>query len=109
DVRDLGLYFLDDGQGIIPPTQYAIELWHDGKWIAPDVEDRNPEQPTGHRSNRVRAVLRSRKIRITLTHRAGGRSGLTEIETWGPVEGEFNPAPMPKGNLARGAKTSASF
>jgi hypothetical protein len=109
EVKQLVLYFLDDGQGIVAPASYRIERWHDGKWVPVDTEVRNPHQPTGRRANRVQTNLRSQKIRITLTHRVGGRSGLTEVEAWSRVEGEVRPVPMPEGNLARGAKALASY
>ncbi len=106
---ELCLFFLDDGEGIEVPASYKVEHWQKGEWVQPNVEIRIPKVPTGHRANRVVTGMDTQKIRITLRHRARGRTGLTEVEAWGQADGEYKPAPMPKGNLAIGAKASASF
>jgi hypothetical protein len=44
-----------------------------------------------------------------LTHAPNGKSGVSEFEVWGDGDVPVMPAPVPKGNLALGAKASASF
>ena len=39
-------------------------------------------------------------MRVTLEHADEARSGLTELEVWGPAETPFAPAQPPAGNLA---------
>ncbi len=33
-IKEVRLYFLDDGQGVVPPEQFAIEYWDGKAWIA---------------------------------------------------------------------------
>jgi hypothetical protein len=106
-VEKLQLYFLDDGEGIVPPERVFVEVWDGKKWVALR-ETPAWKAPVGRRPNFVGRAWGS-KLRATFTHRAGGRTWLTEIEAWGRLDGEYKPAPMPAGNLAQGAKASASF
>src|SRR5262249_43353798 len=60
-------------------------------------------------------ALETAKVRAVFTHRAGGRTGLTEFEAWGAAKLPVAPAPPPTGNLAFNPggkpfpKASASF
>ena len=50
-----------------------------------------------------------KRRRIVFTHRGNFRTGLTELEAWGRSSGKVDVAHPPPGNLALGAKASASF
>ena len=85
-IDELTLYFLDDGpiRAIRAPKSYSIERWSSGRWIPADAATRLPVAPEGHRANHLRFAqpLRTSRIRITLEHRPGAYTGLTEIEAW---------------------------
>jgi hypothetical protein len=110
------LYFLDDTKSIIPPARFDVEYWTGAAWRTLPGQTRVPAQPAGRRANVVGFPAQElQKLRFTFTHAAGGRTGLTEIEGWGDMDGTYQPAPPPPGNLAlnlRGEgfpRASASF
>ncbi len=80
------LYFLDDGEGIIPPRSYAVELLQDGMWRPADIRSRIPGQPTGRRANTVLVgPTDAEGVRVTFEHAGDGRTGLAEMEVWTPA------------------------
>jgi len=80
------LYFLDDGEGIIPPRSYAVELLQDGMWRPADSRSRIPGQPTGRRANTVLVgPTDAEGVRVTFEHAGDGRTGLAEMEVWTPA------------------------
>ncbi|MGA1494238.1 MAG: hypothetical protein ACO37D_02475, partial [Rhodothermales bacterium] len=80
------LYFLDDGEGIIPPRSYAVELLQDGMWRPADIRSRIPGQPTGRRANTVLVgPTDAEGVRVTFEHAGDGRTGLVEMEVWTPA------------------------
>ena len=110
------LYLLDDGGKVTAPARFELDYWAGSGWKALPGQTRAPERPTGHRANVVRfPPLAVQKLRAVFTHGPGGRTGLSEIEAWGALDGAYQPAPPPVGNLAlnlRGdgfPKASASF
>jgi hypothetical protein len=99
------LYVLDDGENIIAPASFSLEVSDGQDWKPIDARQRSPEKPAGHRPNTVTfATMQVQKLRITFTHAAGGKSGLTELEAWGDGTLPFTPAPPPAGNLALNLK-----
>ena len=116
-IEELRLYFLDDGAGIRPPSHYAVEIWSGGAWVPAPAAHRSPLHPTGRRPNLVsfaRPVETSR-VRVTLTHRPGASTGLTEMEAWAHVPLPLAEPTAPTANAAydgarRGLpRASASF
>ena len=95
------LYVLDDGEGVIAPARLELE-YHDGQdWKPVSGQLRSPPQPTGRRPNTITfPVVEAEQLRVVMHHAAGGRSGLTEFEAWGPGELPYAPARPPAGNLA---------
>lgn len=102
EVDTVKLYFLDDGQGVVPPTDFTIFTWKFTPiWDSNNDEVRVLQTPTGHRANVIHLKPHStNKIRIEFKHAANGKTGLTEIEAWGPAKLPVEPAPPPAGNLA---------
>jgi hypothetical protein len=95
------LYPLDDGPQLATPERIDLEIWTSDRWVALSDAQQQPTKPTGHRANTWRFTPREvSKLRVTLTHRAGAASGLSEIEAWGPATLPVEPAPGPVGNLA---------
>jgi hypothetical protein len=112
----LKLNFLDDGEQVVAPAKYDVEYWAGNAWKAVPGQQRTPAEPIGHRANVVRfPTVDIAKLRVTFTHGPKGRTGLTEVETWGDLSGAYEPAPPPPGNLALNLsgegfpKASASF
>jgi hypothetical protein len=110
------LYFLDDGENIVAPASYELEFWDGQTWKPVPDQKRNPVNPEGHRANVVAfPALECSKMRLICRHDKNGRTGLTEIETWGEGTLPYQPAPPPAGNLAANRtgegfpKASASF
>ena len=115
-VDTIKLYFLDDGESVVAPAGYELEYWNGTDWKTFPDQKRSPATPTGHRSNEIHfSAMDVQKFRVVMTHAAGGKSGLTEVEAWGDGTPPFIPAPMPPGNLAFNRsgqgfpKASASF
>jgi hypothetical protein len=101
-VEQLKLYFLDDGAGVRPPSRYAVEIWNGSAWVPAPAASRSPLRPAGRRPNVVsfaRPVETSR-VRVTFTHRAGSRTGLTELEAWARVELPLPEPATPTTNVA---------
>ncbi len=109
-VDAIKIYFLEDQDKIAPPEKYEVEVWNGQSWAAVAGQKRSPQEPTGRRANIVRFDLTEmQKFRVVFTHRGNSRTGITELEAWGRSNGKVDVAPPPPGNLALGAKASASF
>lgn len=91
-VETIMLYFLADSAGIAPPESYLVERWVGSRWVAFSGEQRDPARPEGHRANVVSVSgVETSRLRVTLNHRPGWSSGLSEIEAWGHA-----PLPLPE-------------
>jgi hypothetical protein len=95
------LYLLDDGRAIEAPTSFDIEFWNGTEWIQVPEQVRNPATPAGRQANIVIfPAIAVDRLRVVFTHRSGARTGLSELEVWGPADRPIAPAPPPVGNLA---------
>jgi len=118
------LYVLDDRHGpqavatapVVTPQKIELESWDGHYWKPIKITQAEPTTPAGHTANRYRfAQISTSKVRVHLTHAADGKSGLSEVELWGPAQLPVSPAPPPAGNLALNdgkhefPKASASF
>jgi hypothetical protein len=110
------LYVLDDGEKIVAPRRIDLEYWTGDAWRSAPGQSRTPENPTGHRANVIRfPAIETAKLRATLRHARGTKSGLTEFEAWGDAILPIAAAPPPTDNLAYNPgnreypKASASF
>ena len=100
-IETVRLYVLDDGEGVLAPRAFELEYDDGGSWRPVPGQQRYPAQPSGRRRNTVSfPVLEVDKLRAVFRHAAGGRTGLTEFEAWGPGQRPYVPAPPPAGNLA---------
>jgi hypothetical protein len=115
-VDTVKLYFLDDGGKVLAPESYDLEFWAGQTWKTVPGQRRHLAKPEGHRANVVAlAALDTPKLRVVFHHEKKGRTGLTEIEAWGPGVLPHKPAPPPAGNLAANRtgegfpKATASF
>lgn len=100
-IHAVSLYFLDDGNNLVPPRSYEIEYWQDDKWVPIPGQRRAFDSPRGRRANRVTfPEIAVTKLRVTLEHQPAKFSGLTELEAWGDVQLPVVIAPPPAGNLA---------
>jgi len=82
-----------------PPHDYRVEAWIEGAWAVVEGT-REPPTPTGRQANhvRLRAPIRTSRVRVVLEHRPGFLSGLAEFEVWGGGEPSSPTARVP--NLA---------
>ena len=108
-IHSLALYFLDDGAaGATPPTSVSLSYWDGDSWepLPGVVATGSPE---GRRANwyKFPEILTSR-VRANCQN-GRGPTGLTEFEAWGSGTRPVKPAPSTPGNLANGAKVTASF
>jgi hypothetical protein len=95
------LHFLDDGEGIVPPTSYRVELLQAGEWVPADVRSRIPGQPTGRRANTILVgPTTAEGVRVTFRHANEGRTGLAELEVWTPAGVPVVEATAEPSNLA---------
>ncbi len=104
-IHTVKLYFLDDGNEIVPPQAYEVEYWQDGKWQTLPKQERALQAPTGRRPNVIKIPETAvSKLRVVLSHVPHKFSGMTEIELWGDATLPVEPAAPPTGNLAFNAK-----
>ena len=118
-IDELTLYPLDDGPGsaIRTPRSYSIDRWSGDRWAPAGAATRVPAAPEGHRANHVRFArpVHTARFRITLEHRPGAYTGLSEIEAWSPEEPPNNETISPARDLAYNPsaagfpRTTASF
>jgi hypothetical protein len=115
-IESVKLYFLDDGEGIVPPASYRVELFRKGGWEEAAVQSRRPARATGRVANVIfLGAVKASGVRVFFEHAEGGRTGLTEIEVWTPPGGDVHPAEATPRNLAinpdraRYPSLSASF
>jgi len=119
-IHTVKFYPLDDSgekeAAVRAPQRIELEAWIDSDWRPIKSQSEVLDNPQGHRANVVKFnPIEVAKLRVTLHHRLGGKSGLTEIEAWGDVLLPLEPAPPPAGNLAYNPrpdgfpKASASF
>ncbi|NQV72980.1 discoidin domain-containing protein [bacterium] len=100
-VGEVYLHFLDDGEGVVPPSSYRVEIKKDGAWVDANIESRVPGGPTGRVANKVRlGRVKTTGVRVHFTHADGARTGLAEIEVWTPAGAEVQPATAVPANLA---------
>jgi Trehalase len=100
------IYFLEDETKISPPQSVELEYWDGDGW----KRIKTIEKPEGRKATVVSfAAVEMQKLRAGFVHRGSMRTGITELEAWGRADGKVDVAPPPPGNLAMGAKVSASF
>jgi hypothetical protein len=104
------LYWLDDGTNILAPAKFTLQHWSRSTWKDVPKQTRAPRNPAGHRANVITfPELATTKLRAVFEHVPAGRAGLTEFEAWGETALPVTIAAPPAGNLARNAKSAASF
>ncbi len=109
-IDEVKLYFLEDSAGATPPAQYELDQWSGGAWVPIRGQRRAPAQPEGRRANTIAfATVTTTRLRVVLTPRRGGATGLTEIEAWSRSGSAPVPTPGASPDLAYGATVSASF
>ncbi|MCG2588957.1 MGH1-like glycoside hydrolase domain-containing protein [Rhodohalobacter sulfatireducens] len=87
-INEIKLYFLDDGEEIVPPTGYEIQTWNDDKWQSHSSTNHTPQSPVGKKPNIITFTepQNTSRIRVQLTPQPNQAVGLTELEAWGPAE-----------------------
>ena len=95
------LYLIDDGQDVIPPASFELAYWDGEVWKAVPSQRRTLEKPVGGRPNTITFPLMNiQRLQVMFPHSENGRTGLTEMQMWGPGELPYSPAPPPAGNIA---------
>lgn len=103
-IHTVKLFVLDDrnirGSKIRAPKKIRIDYWNGSVWKSVD-RVKEIVAPEGHRPHIFQVdSLTTQKLRMTLEHADGFRSGLTEIEVWGDAELPVSAIAAPAGNLA---------
>ncbi|MFI6821122.1 discoidin domain-containing protein [Micromonospora sp. NPDC050187] len=107
-VDDVWLYFRNDRatNRYRPPSSYTVQYLDGGTWVTAPGQVRNPGTVRSN-YNRVRFTpVTTSRLRVQLTHAAGFRTGLTEVQVYQRGGGGV---PDPGTNLARTATASASY
>ncbi|XZE18945.1 MGH1-like glycoside hydrolase domain-containing protein [Pirellulaceae bacterium SH449] len=102
-IETLQLYFLDDGDNgrIVPPDSVEIEVFQNGEWTKLFDASKPIQNVVGRRPTTISlGGSPTDKVKITMKHSPRGKSGLTEIEAWGPATLPVKTAPPPAGNHA---------
>jgi hypothetical protein len=97
------LYVLDDRgkSNVHAPAKIDLEYRDGTDWEPVPGQKASAEVPLGRSPHIITfPVLKTAQLRALLRHADGARSGLTEIEAWGPGEKPYAPAPPPEGNIA---------
>lgn len=112
-VDEVRLYLLDDGgeQPVAAPAGYQLEHANSGdSWKPVPGQVRTPEKPAGRMPNIIRfPEMKIRKLRVLFKNTPGRKSGMTEIEAWGPDTRPYVPARPPAGNIAFNPKPKEGF
>jgi hypothetical protein len=112
-VNEVKLYLLDDGgdQPVAAPAGYQLEYANGGdSWLPVPGQARTPEKPAGHMPNIIRFPdMKIQKLRVMFKNAPGRKSGMTEIEAWGPDSRPYVPARPPAGNIAFNPKPKEGF
>ncbi len=111
-LQTIKLYFLDDRDTpfmketqVAPPQRVTVEGFSQGKWET--IQELT--SPAGRRPAVISFAARPlEKLRCSFEHATGSKTGLTEVEAWGPLADDYAPASPPQNNLATTAKASAS-
>lgn len=103
-IHTVKLFVLDDrnigNSKIRAPKKIRIDYWNGSTWKSLERAKEIPA-PEGHRPHIFQVdALTTQKLRVTLEHADGFRSGLTEIEAWGDTELPVSAIAAPVGNLA---------
>ena len=82
------------------PEKIELFAWQQDNWEPIELLSETPA-PQGHRPHRFELKpLATQKVKVELTHADGFRSGLTELEAWGPAVLPLVRIPARPGNLA---------
>lgn len=108
-VNTAKLYFLDDGDGVVPPKRYELQYWDGDAWMALPTQTRTPDAPTGRRPNIVRFdALETSKVRAVLQSQPGAATGLSEFEVWSDADPPLANPEDPGDNLAYNPDSTGS-
>ena len=104
-INKVKIYLLDDGKTQPVTTAKSLSLHYtvkdDNEWIPIKTNYPNPGSIEGRKPTTVSfSIINATKIRLSLVNQQGKSVGLTEFETWGPIEGKYSPAKPPSGNIA---------
>lgn len=101
-VTSIKLFFLDDGPQLRPPQSCSVMMDVNGQWTSLPAAVMSHETPTGRTANTItlKSPVTLRKLKLSLTHTEGSKSGLTEIEVWGDAIRPVKSVRAPEGNLA---------
>jgi hypothetical protein len=104
EIHTVQLYVLDDrsidDSWIRAPERIVLESWDGATWQPLGLESEQPAAEGGRPHVFHLEPTTVQRLRVTLVHVTGFRSGLTEIEVWGPAQLPLAAAPPPAGNLA---------
>ncbi|MEU8270844.1 RICIN domain-containing protein [Sphaerisporangium sp. NPDC049002] len=85
-VRDLRLWFYDDGGGVRTPGSYDLQYWTGANWATVPGQVRTPGVPTGNALNEITfPPIDTSRLRVVAPNPGGGTGwGLSEFEVWSP-------------------------
>lgn len=104
-IHQVKLCVIDDAGArdsqIKAPSSIRLESWTGSAWKEiPNIKINNDIIAGNAPFTATFPLLKTSRLRATLTHAAHARSSLTEFEAWGPCVTPYEPAPPPAGNLA---------
>jgi hypothetical protein len=68
--------------GYAAPAAYEVQYWDGAAWQALPSQVRTPAAPTGNYNLVESAAVTTTKIRLTVTHAAGAKTGVKEIQVF---------------------------
>jgi hypothetical protein len=85
-VRDVRLWFYDDGGGVRTPASYDLQYWTGSGWATVPGQLRTPDGPTGNVLNEITfPPIDTSQLRVVAPNAGGGTGwGLSEFEVWSP-------------------------
>ena len=103
-IHTVRAYVLDDSElpisKIRAPEKFELSAWVEDSWRPIQIKT-EVAAPKGHRPHHFHFdPVTIQKFKLTLTHKAGFNSGLTELEAWGVAKLPLARIPARPGNLA---------
>ncbi|WP_243704532.1 RICIN domain-containing protein [Micromonospora sp. KC723] len=86
-VNEVKIYTYDDGQNVRVPASFDVQYLSGGTWQSVPNQVKTPTTPVANEPNEVKfSTVTTSQLRVVFTPQAGKYVGVTELESWYPVQ-----------------------
>ncbi|TDB69653.1 RICIN domain-containing protein [Micromonospora sp. KC721] len=86
-VNQVKIYTYDDGQNVRVPVSFDVQYLSGGTWQSVPNQVKTPVTPVANKPNEVKfSTVTTSQLRVVFTPQAGTYVGVTELESWYPVQ-----------------------